>query len=83
MLLTVVGYVLAVFAPELVWIIAKPGAHVVSWILDWPLMQEGALLCYVLGFYLTTLVVGGLLGATFAHAWSTPTSAEARAERAT
>ena len=83
MLLSVIGHVVAVFVPEMLWIVAKPGAHVVSWILDWPLIQEGGLLCYVLGFYLTTLVFGGVLGGIFAHAWSTPASAEARAPRAT
>jgi hypothetical protein len=42
--------------------IATPAAHVVSWIIGWPLRQEAALVCYALGFLFTIAGLGALAG---------------------
>lgn len=46
-----------------VFAIATPGAHVVSWILRWPLQQEAAIACYALGLLGEVALFGAATGA--------------------
>lgn len=46
-----------------VFAIARPGAHVVSWILGWPLQHEAAIACYALGLLGEVALLGATTGA--------------------
>ncbi|WP_236607778.1 hypothetical protein [Sandaracinus amylolyticus] len=46
------------------WVIATPGAQVVSWLTGWPLEQESGQLCYALGLPLTVFAAGFVGGGT-------------------
>jgi len=69
--LTALGHAIAVAWPSVL-VVATPAAPVVAWFTGWGLQREGGMMSYVVGYYLTTLMVGAVMGGTFAHQATAP-----------